>query len=40
MKEYNDGVPAKAITTTGSQWSQQTPLMNNLDIFMYEITAE
>ncbi|MEJ0103859.1 MAG: hypothetical protein WDO19_15435 [Bacteroidota bacterium] len=40
VKEYNDGIPAKTIITTGSQWNQQTPVMKNLDICMYEITAE
>lgn len=40
VKEYNDGVPAKNISVTGSRWIQKTPVMDPLDICIYEVTGE
>lgn len=40
LKVYDDGKLVKSSTVNGVKWSERTPVMNNLDICMYEITAE
>ena len=40
IKEYADGALVKTLNITKPQWSQKTPVMKNLDICMYELTAE
>ncbi len=40
IKQYDDGALVKTTETDNFQWSQKTPLMNNLDISMYEIIAD
>lgn len=39
VKEYNDGVLAKAVYETGSDWKQKIASMDNQGIYIYEITA-
>ncbi len=40
VKEYNDGVLLKTTVIPGPAWSQNTPVMDNLDICMYEVSVE
>ncbi len=40
IKQYNDGALVKTTSGSKSQWSQKTPVMNNLDICMYEVIPE
>jgi hypothetical protein len=40
IKQYDDGVLLKTSSIAGPEWSQKTPLMDNLDICMYEVSVE
>lgn len=40
IKQYNDGITVHKSYVSKSQWKQKTPLMNNLDIVMFEIIPQ
>lgn len=40
IKTFNDGKFLATATINSAKWKQKTPLMNNLDIVMYEVSAE